>query len=227
MGGFLRRRQGRERGCDREGSAAMTPEEEAELRRRFEEVRAAERAEFLAGVNKVVASVGSNFAPPGLDPMALKRDLDSALHDFQSDAIDKHRAGCREVENEFEAFEKHAKRLRNLTQEHERLSENIEWARRERERYAKYRVGLAAIMRPLSYMIGWHLAPIFEKHFGIKAGASRDRSGNTIGPFVRFALCVLNEYNPDQNKKPIAAASVESALRDAARHKAKVPPKKM
>lgn len=197
----------------------MTPEKEAELRRRIDEARKVEEDAYLAGVRKLVEAVGRKYAPPSLDEYALKSDLDWALRYSDSRAADEHRAGCREVEKEFEALEKHAGRLGNLTPQHaERLSEISEWARRERESWAKYRVGYVAITRPLSFMIGYHLVPIFEKHFQRMAGASRDQSGNVGGPFVRFALYVLNEYSPDQDKRPVAAGSVESALRDAKKH---------
>ncbi|WP_292532294.1 hypothetical protein [Methylocystis sp.] len=93
------------------------------------------------------------------------------------------------------------------------------WARNEASSVKGSAHKLAQYLEATHSKIGFSLAPIYERHFKRKPAVSTNpKTEESDGPFVRFALYVLNEYDPESPRPKITAEAVKSAWNAAKKH---------
>ena len=174
----------------------------------------------LERVRRLVKDVCRGSVPEDLNLQDLKRDLDRFAAGLRSDAVSALDYPTQEknTKREFDALAHHAEgilasfeteslRYRNIPDDFcivdkDKLLTQLRllahWARNEASIVKGSAHKRARCLNARHSIIGYSLAPIFERHFERKPAVSTNpKTGKADGPFVRFALFVLNEYDPE------------------------------
>jgi hypothetical protein len=186
------------------------------------------------GIARILNAVGRGSTPPGLDRVALRRNLESGAIWYRT-KVQLRPSERAKRQRQLRGIKIAAKKLASqlsdegawrelsaelpLNQDCPRatlkdLLEAIDRALLRRDEGAGTK-NLFEARSPFEWLVGNHLPRVFKHHFNRQPGFSRQGDGTPSGPYIRFAEQVLTELKVNNRGRPYKLGAIARAFDDA------------